>query len=54
MAKWILVSGLEALQLQVPRRSLRGRARINTDAAYVDLRCLNRYLRRLHNAIWRR
>lgn len=54
MAKQVLISGLEQLQLGIPQRSIRGPYCINMDAAYVDLRCLNRYLRRFHNLIWRR
>jgi hypothetical protein len=42
-----LISGLQMMQLRIPRKSARGPYRINQDACYVDFRRLKRAKRRL-------
>jgi hypothetical protein len=43
-----LISGLEMMQLRIPRKSCRGPYAVNQDACYVDFRRLKRAQRRLH------
>jgi hypothetical protein len=46
LGRWRLISGLEILQLRIPRKSCRGPYSVNQDACYVDFRRLKRAKRR--------
>jgi hypothetical protein len=46
-SRLVLVSGLEALQLRLPWRSLKGRYNVNQDAGLFDKRRIARAQRRI-------